>query len=300
MSVLFEKEIVSELKCGTNFSYILNNNDNFLTTEYKVLQTQGNNGFIKCMKMLFNGKIQLYYFIDEEKTLLSLLPNVNVENFLTIIGNLFYAIIEAKGNGFLSCQNIDISFEKIFVDSSTYKVQLVYLPLKNKIYDDYASFENDLRSSLIKLINNESSLSAAATRQLVTELSDGRLTLEDIYNRMKVGKPLEGNFYSNGSLRVLKLVAMNAPGQIEINITKDEFLIGKNRQLVDAVLDFNRMISRVHCKIIKKGNSFYLLDMQSANGTYINGRRLMGNQIYQIKHGDMVRLANSDFQVIIE
>ena len=56
-----ENRAYTELKCGDNISYILNDNSIFLTTEYKVLQSQTGGCFLRSMKMTYNGKIQLYY-----------------------------------------------------------------------------------------------------------------------------------------------------------------------------------------------------------------------------------------------
>ena len=59
------------------------------------------------------------------------------------------------------------------------------------------------------------------------------------------------------------------------------------------------MISRIHCKVICKQDDYYIEDLQSANGTYINNVRLQPKVATRIKHGDVVRLANSNFQVVV-
>ena len=58
-----------------------------------------------------------------------------------------------QGNGFLKCQNIDISPEKIFVDRNTLEVYLIYLPIKTVESEyDRSTFENDLRMRLIEAV----------------------------------------------------------------------------------------------------------------------------------------------------
>ena len=69
MNVLIENGIITEMKCGNNFSYILDDASLFLSTEYKVLQSQGEECFVKCMKLLYNGKIQFYFLVNEYKPL---------------------------------------------------------------------------------------------------------------------------------------------------------------------------------------------------------------------------------------
>ncbi len=300
MNTLIEAGHIKEMVAGTNFSYVLSDNNNFLSTEYKVLQSQAEGCFVKCMKMLYNGKIQLFYNVQSLTPFSTLLPTIDAEGLLTIISNLFADIIDVKHNGFLSCQNIDISFDKIYIDSSTYKVSLVYLPVNTRLYDSVSIFENELRTALVKLISGISTFSSPKLVQLMADLSDGTLSIEDLYSRIKGGtRTSTTNAYmkQNGVVGNLRIVAMNAPTRVEIAITKNEFVIGKKAEVCDGVVDFNKMISRVHCKICKNGSQYTITDLQSANGTFLNKMRLQPNQPFPIKSGDVIRLANSDFQV---
>lgn len=305
MNPLIENNYIVEMMCGSNFSYVLSDNSIFFPTEYKVLQSQTDSCFVKCMKMMYNGKVQLYYLTNSLKPFASMISSLDTDSFLTIVSNLFSDIIEVKHNGFLSCQNIDTSFEHIYVDPTTYKVSLVYLPIGKRIYNDNLSFENDIRTGLIKLISGVSTLSSPKTMRLSADLSNGILSLEDLYSRVKDGKGSGSRMASpnkNDNTEgpgLLRIIALNAPMQVEIAVTKDEFVIGKKAELCDGVVSFNKMISRCHCRINKYGNQYTVTDLQSSNGTFINGLRLQPNQPYPIKNGDVIRMANSDFQVSI-
>lgn len=308
MNALIENNYIKEMECGSNFSYVLSDNSTFLSTEYKVLQSQANSCFVRCMKMMYNGKVQLYYLTKGLKSFASMIPAMDAESFLTIVSNLLSDIIDVKHNGFLSCQNIDIAFERIYVDPTTYKVSLVYLPLSKRIYDDNASFENEIRTGLVKLISGISTLSSPKTIQFSADLSNGTLGMEDLLARVKGGKIVGGGQLHVGQTDVgggkassglLRIIAMNAPTRVEIAVTKDEFVIGKKAELCNGVIDFNKMISRSHCRINKKGSQYTITDLQSANGTYVNKVKLQPNQPYPINNGDVIRLANSDFQVSI-
>lgn len=306
MNALIEKGFMTEMACGSNFSYVLSDNSAFLSTEYKVLQSQANSCFVKCMKMLYNGKIQLFYLTKTLKPFSALLPSLDADSFLTIVGNLLADIIDVKHNGFLSCQNIDISFDKVFVDPTTYKVSLVYVPASKRLYEDSSTFENEVRTGLVKLITGISTLSTPKTMQLASDLSNGLMTIEDLSARVKGGKNTSGGSSSSGNSGnsgsksgKLRITAMNAPTRVEIDITKDTFVIGKNASSVDGVISFNKMISRVHCRIDCRNGSYTITDLQSANGTYVNRVKLQPNQPHAIKNGDVIRLANSDFQVSV-
>lgn len=302
MNVLLDKGHISEMKCGTNFSYNLQENSMFLPTEYKVLQSQTSTCFVRCMKMLYNGKIQLYYMVNSLKSFASMLPTLDSDSFITIVSNLLADIIDVKHNGFLSCQNIDISFEHIYIEPSTYKVQLVYLPTSIHFFSDYSSFESELRTCFVKIINGVSSLYSSKTTQLATDLSNGMLSLEDLYARTKGGKMnsrIDNDVVLNTKESVVRITALNAPTRVELVINKNSYVIGKSAASVDGVVSFNKMISRVHCRVDKNGHTVTITDLQSANGTYVNRIRLIPNQPTLIKNGDIIRLANSDFQVSI-
>lgn len=307
MNVLIENKVISEMEYGSNFAYILNDSSAFLSTEYKVLQSQANSCFVKCMKMIFNGKLQLFYLTKGLKPFASMIPTMDSESFLTIMANLFLDIMDVNHNGFLSCRNVDVAFEHIYVDPATYKVSLVYLPLNKHLYDDNASFENKIRTDLVKLISDVSTLSTPKTTQFSADLSDGTLSVEDLYARIK-GKSIESSQANEGrvdsardktKLGLLRLIAMSAPTRVEIEVTNDAFVIGKKAELCDGVIGFNKMISRSHCRIDRRDSQYTITDLQSANGTYVNRVRLQPKQPYPIKNGDIVRLANSDFQVSI-
>ncbi len=311
MNSLIEAKVITELNCGDNFSYVLSENTDFLLTEYKVLQNQGNDTFIRCMKMMFNGKVQLYYVTNGYKPFESILSSIDSANYMKIIANMICNVINVKNNGFLSCQNIDISFDKIFIEPSTLQVRLVYLPISKRSFDNCSSFENELRTSLIKQINNIQSINNGKVEQFVVDLSDGSLSLDDLFNKIKGINPIktinphkndnkETDVLSDTNGSSLRIVAMNAPSHFEINVNKDEFVLGRSASTADGAITFNKAIGRTHCKITKSGGQYFILDLSSANGTYVNKVRLAPNRPKAIKNNDIIRLANSDFQVCID
>lgn len=299
MNALVENGIISEMECGNNFAYIINDSNLFLLTEYKVLQSQEEGCFVKCMKLLYNGKIQFYYLVNGYKSLTSMLSMIDADGFMTIMENVFASVISVQNNGFLSCQNIDISFEKIYVDPNTYKVALIYLPVSKRFFSDEVSFENELRTSLVKVISSIATLSSPKTTQFMSDLSNGMLTVKDLYEHIRGGNVhVLAETPTIKERQHLRIVAMNAPTRVEIAVTKDDFVIGKNAEAVDGVVSFNIMISRIHCRITNDNGRYMISDLKSANGTYVNRVRLVPNQPHPIQNGDIIRLANSDFQVV--
>jgi len=80
-----------------------------------------------------------------------------------------------------------------------------------------------------------------------------------------------------------------------IPINKPEFYIGRNREAVDYWEADNPSIGRVHAKIIRQDGAYYIVDLESKNGTYLNGERLSSNVPYPLSFKDKIRLANIEY-----
>ena len=64
--------------------------------------------------------------------------------------------------------------------------------------------------------------------------------------------------------------------------------IGRTEQCT-ITLD-NRAISREHAHIIEDNNNYFISDLKSGNGTYLNGLKLDANDTYLIKNGDHIQI----------
>jgi len=56
-------------------------------------------------------------------------------------------------------------------------------------------------------------------------------------------------------------------------------------------------VSRHHAEIVMQGGRWLIADLGSANGTYVNGKRLTGPQV--LNHGDLIRVGQTQFRVEI-
>ncbi|MFZ4577808.1 MAG: ATP-binding protein [Myxococcota bacterium] len=71
-----------------------------------------------------------------------------------------------------------------------------------------------------------------------------------------------------------------------------ELIVG--RSTTCAVFVPDRRISREHSRFVLEGDDLYVEDLQSHNGTFVNGQRIERIQLF---HGDLVRLGTSQFAV---
>ena len=85
------------------------------------------------------------------------------------------------------------------------------------------------------------------------------------------------------------------PGELAtIYINEDLTVIGKLETACDAVISLPT-VSRIHAQIRKKEDAYYLTDMNSRNGTAVNGRLLLPDEEYQLEPEDEVDFAQARY-----
>ena len=81
----------------------------------------------------------------------------------------------------------------------------------------------------------------------------------------------------------------------KIELGKPSFVLGKNPEKSDYAVAANTNISRVHAVITMRNGRYYVMDQNSTNGTFINGRIIKAGQETEILPGDCLMLANEEF-----
>ena len=63
-------------------------------------------------------------------------------------------------------------------------------------------------------------------------------------------------------------------------MVKDEILIGRRVDQGNYIVDEKyKAVSRIHAKVVRSSYDFYIEDLDSANGTYVNGSRVFKKRI---------------------
>lgn len=81
------------------------------------------------------------------------------------------------------------------------------------------------------------------------------------------------------------------PNADRIFINKKVFVIGRLSDKTDFSPK-DPTISKLHAEILKKHSKYYIMDLKSTNGTYLNGSILKSNKKYRITNGDTIDIGN--------
>lgn len=94
----------------------------------------------------------------------------------------------------------------------------------------------------------------------------------------------------------LVLVSQNPHERNSIVLEKDSYIVGKLAAQSDIVVS-HPSVSRIHAKIERRGREYYLCDLNSTNGTFLNGRRLAVNEHVMIHPSDEIAFARAGYHV---
>ena len=79
-----------------------------------------------------------------------------------------------------------------------------------------------------------------------------------------------------------------------IPLTKFPFYVGSLSQYMDLTISDNT-VSRFHAKLIRRDGAVYLTDLNSTNGTRINGQPLNVQEQVRLEEGDRILFAEAEF-----
>lgn len=126
-------------------------------------------------------------------------------------------------------------------------------------------------------------------------------------NKRPVQRPVHGpmNFIKNNELENDHTVFLD-PGKINhpylrrknssetIILSHFPFMFGRLEEQADYCIK-NPAVGKLHAEITKEGSDYFLTDMNSRNGTIVNGEYLVPGQSAYLNNGDIICFANEEF-----
>lgn len=124
-------------------------------------------------------------------------------------------------------------------------------------------------------------------RQSMQEAMSGHMVAEEtVYGETEYGQTLYMEIREDEQGKVLGIYLPD--GRLLANLDKPVITIGKKKEETDVVLE-DSSISRMHARILKEKEYYYLEDLNSTNGTFKNGLRLQPYEKRRLEEGDDIR-----------
>ena len=118
--------------------------------------------------------------------------------------------------------------------------------------------------------------------------------LKIMYKDVKGGKKKKAPGKKAHGLEVLKTISNGTLGIGSVIPVTSTISIGRRED--NSIVLNDQFVSSYHAKIYVKNNDFYLEDLASTNGTFINDSKVEGR--VRLKVNDQIRMGSTVFKVI--
>ncbi|WP_156558883.1 FHA domain-containing protein [Clostridium paraputrificum] len=247
--------------------------------------------------------------------------SISLQEMLQVIGTILFTLANLKSY-FLNSNNIFLNINYTFYNYVTKEIELIYLPFINEVTNAYMNQKIFLLDLL--LICKKYCVNCESLDMAIMELRDDTGTLESIKEKLDLvkdevrrmkeqenmlikDKTEKRSFFSvrkkenniviktteirSNRIEYLNLVIYEGDRVKTINLDKEKYLLGRLEGAVDIPIR-NSSVGRIHGRIEREDYYYFYVDLESKNGSFINGERLEPNKRYPLENGDNIKLAN--------
>ena len=169
-----------------------------------------------------------------------------------------------------------------------------------KMYNDYYNtldfaVEKGMKKGMEKVIAGRTDVTEKRSQgniksEKLTETIEKRKKTEDVSEGFG-----ETVVLSSGVVKGPATLVSREPGELAtIYLEQDITVIGKLETAADVVISIPT-VSRIHAKIRKRDGEYYLTDLNSRNGTSVNGQMLKTGEDYLLKDEDEVDFSQARY-----
>lgn len=187
---------------------------------------------------------------------------------------------------FLIMRNLFDSKKKIPSNKND-KQQYYVNRMENQSDSDFREKALRPKENYSNHVGNEYNLNRKLDRQISP--------VKDVRTELLCDNGKDDTVILKDTLNLPYLLSKNDGINMKIVINKNNFLIGRLKDEVDYEIK-NSSVSKIHTEIIKRDGTYFIKDLNSSNGTYVNSERLKSNFEVEIKNHDIIRIANIEFE----
>jgi len=268
--------------------FFLNSQDLLDINALNLINREEIPGLLPCTYVNWNERIQLCYFVDGMTTLAEKRSLLSVDELTAVCSDILSTLKSIESFPDLSAENVSWDMESIYLDEEN-DVYLVCLPavlpveaLESRIYVKrvYALFEEifegieggELLRRKTESVKNRSFGDWIALKDTITSkaaVEEEKITLRSV----------------------------NTPEPFTFEIGHHEFYIGTDPEKCEGCILGAVSVSPVHALIGWNDISYYIQDLNSREGTYLNDIRLMPQNQVPFGKGSIIKFAECTFTV---
>lgn len=285
-------------------SFLFQEADPYFEMGYMILEQAQLSGMLPFKRMEQSGKEKLLFQISKFIPLSEMVPILGQNEIIDILYAMIFMTQKVEENGFLKKECIWCKYEHIYYDEASKKPLFAVLPISKEFrYADGMDWNNRFLDAITHVASFLPPVKFNRVLNLVslwrTEQMDCEAVLEAIN---ELGSGMSGMLVDRTveePEKKLSLVYSGREGTYQFDVSGEEFVIGKNPDVVDGAIQLSDAMSRKHCKIIKQSNRFFVQDLGSVNHTFVNGEYIPPFELMELNQSDILTLADIDLRVHI-
>ena len=268
--------------------FMLNSEKLFDENAYDALLSGRVPGILSCRKVGWNDRIQLVYFTSELANLGSRMEDLTLDEVREIGCEIIDIVKRAEECPDFCCENLVIDSESIYLDEED-NILLTLLPavLPDEIKNGEI-YKRRVYSILEEMCQNKEG-GENIIRQIEFQQGKSFGNWEELKDALRREAPAESE--------TITLKGINTAVPLEFTIGHEQFRIGSDPEQVEGCIPSSASVSPVHALIGWNEVSFFVQDLNSREGTFLNDVRLTPQMSVPFGKGSVLKFAECTFSV---
>ncbi|MDO4453831.1 MAG: FHA domain-containing protein [Eubacteriales bacterium] len=246
---------LSEYRDRRICSYLLEDSVHLSYAGYYRMKKSSFPFLIPCHKIFYDGKIKLIYQTSNLVSLQEAAEYLTAEQWDDVMEQLRCVVWQLKKNQYFQFGQLELNTEKIYMNLYDHQIYMIYLPVYQKDQ-------------------------AISIRILEEEIKE---ELEKLYK-----------MYQKDTKEIV-LQRIRSNQNEKWRLSAPFFVVGKQKEEVQGFIADSKALSRRHFQLFYEKNQWWIMDLNSRNGTFLNKRRLVPNHAYAVFEGDKIAAADCEF-----
>ena len=245
-------------------------------------------GFFPCSWVYYNTRIKVTCFPDGHRSLHEVLPELDLDATCEVAKSIVRRIREIEHAHSISLENVVWDQDSIYLDERR-QVRMICLPAV--VLED--ALHNQIYGKRVY----------ALLQEIISKKPDGDIVCRQI-SHMQETMPEDWEALESALDRrmpkedeVLILKSINTPKTQTFYVRREMFRIGSDPAEVDGLIQGVETVSPLHAEIGWNEINFYVRDLHSENGTFVNNQQITPMIEVPIGEGTVLRFAECTFNV---
>ena len=268
--------------------FMLNASELLDTEALEIMNGLTDTGLLSCKRVRYNDKIKLVYYPDACEELGEIFEELTLEEVRTAAEGILRQAQTVLENPSLHLENLVMDMDSIYLENRE-QVHMICLPavFREDAIQDQISAKR-LYTLLEEMFENKSGGEETA-RQIRYQKEKGFGDWASLAEALQRRTPEE--------YEVLLLRSVNTPRELLFRVAHESFVIGSETGEADGLILGMEGIAPCHAEIGWNEISYYVKDLGSTSGTYVNDQKIAPEVEVPIGMGTVLRFADCTFTV---